>query len=84
VALAHALVRFERALPGFSGDAGVLVGIESRSSGPLRMTRDRETRRALGIENLYPLGEGAGYAGGIMSAALDGAHSALALLAQGL
>ncbi len=82
-AIARALSAFERELPGFAGDQGILVGLESRSSGPLRMPRRRETRAALGFANLYPCGEGAGYAGGIMSAALDGANSALALLAAG-
>ncbi len=79
-ALRHALASFERTIPGYAGAEGVLVGIESRSSGPVRMLRDPETRRATGFENLYPVGEGAGYAGGIMSAALDGAHAARALL----
>jgi uncharacterized FAD-dependent dehydrogenase len=83
-ALCHALPRFDRAIPGFAGDQGLFVGVESRSSGPVRMPRDPTTRRALGFSNLYPVGEGAGFAGGIMSAALDGAHSALALLAFGL
>ena len=83
-ALRRALASFDRSIPGFAGESGLLVGIESRSSGPVRMPRDRETRRARGFTNLYPVGEGAGYAGGIMSAALDGAHSALALLERGL
>lgn len=83
-ALRRALARFDRTLPGFASDAGIFVGLESRSSGPLRMPRDRETRRAAGFTNLYPLGEGAGWAGGIMSAALDGARAALALLEHGV
>jgi uncharacterized FAD-dependent dehydrogenase len=82
-AIARALERFERQLPGFAGEAGTFVGLESRSSGPVRMPRDPGTRRAAGFANLYPVGEGAGYAGGIMSAALDGARSALALVAGG-
>lgn len=82
-AIAAALQRFERQIPGFAGDQGLFVGIETRSSGPVRMPRDARSRRALGFANLYPVGEGAGYAGGIMSAALDGANSALALLAAG-
>jgi hypothetical protein len=82
-AIGRALERFERQLPGFAGDAGTLVGLESRSSGPVRMPRDPDTRRARGFANLYPVGEGAGYAGGIMSAALDGARSALALVRGG-
>lgn len=80
-ALAQALERFDRAIEGFAGPEGLLVGVESRSSGPVRLTRGPESRLALGFSNLYPVGEGAGYAGGIMSAALDGAHAALALCA---
>lgn len=83
-ALRRAILRFDRTIPGFAGETGVLVGIESRSSGPVRMPRDPATRLAQGFSNLYPAGEGAGYAGGIMSAALDGAHSALALLTHGI
>ena len=79
-AISRALAAFDRRLPGFAGDAGLLVGLESRSSGPVRIPRDRLTRRATGFTNLYPVGEGAGYAGGIMSAALDGANAALALV----
>jgi uncharacterized FAD-dependent dehydrogenase len=75
-AIAMALKEFDRKIPGYAGPEGLLVGLESRSSGPVRITRDRESYRALGIENLYPLGEGAGYAGGIMSAAIDGARAA--------
>ena len=63
---------------------GLLVGIESRSSGPVRIPRDPETLRARGFANLFPVGEGAGSAGGIMSAAIDGARAAQALLRDGL
>ena len=70
---------FERAIPGFAGERGLLVGIESRSSGPVRVPRGRD-RAALGWENLFAMGEGAGFAGGIMSAALDGARCAHAWL----
>ncbi|MDA1093859.1 MAG: FAD-dependent oxidoreductase [Acidobacteria bacterium] len=79
-ALVRALRAFDNRLPGFASDAGLLVGLESRSSGPVRIPRDRVTRVAAGFMNLYPVGEGAGYAGGIMSAALDGANAALALI----
>jgi len=74
-AIARGLDRFDQIIPGYLGE-GLLVGLESRSSGPVRMTRSRETRLAEGFANVYPVGEGAGYAGGIMSAALDGAESA--------
>jgi len=82
--LARGLLEFERQIPGFSGPLGEFVGLESRSSGPLRLPREPVSRRALGWLNLYPIGEGAGWAGGIMSAMLDGANSALALVEQGL
>lgn len=77
--LARALERFDRAIPGFAGPEGILVGVEARSSGPIQMERDPDSRLATGFANLYPVGEGAGYAGGIMSAAIDGARSAHAL-----
>jgi uncharacterized FAD-dependent dehydrogenase len=80
VAIGRALVQYERQIPGFSSAAGLLVGLESRSSGPVRLPRNRETLVGDGFENLYPIGEGAGYAGGIMSAAIDGARSALCYL----
>jgi hypothetical protein len=79
-ALRAAMHRFDRQMPGFAGPEGLLVGVESRSSSPVRLPRDPRTRRALGFENVFPVGEGAGYAGGIMSAAIDGARSAQALL----
>ena len=79
-ALRRALARFDRQIAGFAGPEGMLVGVESRSSGPVRIPRDRGTFVAEGWGNLYPAGEGAGYAGGIMSAALDGAHCAQAWL----
>ena len=60
------------------------MGLESRSSGPVRLPRDPDARTAEGFENLYPMGEGAGYAGGIMSAAIDGARAAQAYLVRGL
>jgi uncharacterized FAD-dependent dehydrogenase len=81
-ALARAIRAFERQLPGFAGDEGILVGVETRCSAPLRIPRDRERFNATGIDNLYPVGEGAGYAGGILSAAVDGARAAQALLRQ--
>lgn len=79
-ALQTAIRRFDRSIPGYASEEGLLVGIESRSSSPLRMPRDSEGRQAVGLENVWPVGEGAGHAGGIMSAAIDGARSAWALL----
>jgi uncharacterized FAD-dependent dehydrogenase len=83
-ALARALLRFDGQIPRFAGPEGLLVGIETRSSGPVRIPRDADTLRARGFANLYPAGEGAGYAGGIMSAAIDGARVAQSLLALGV
>ena len=83
-ALRHALARFDREIPGFASEAGLLVGVETRSSGPVRLPRDEKSRRARGFANLFPVGEGSGHAGGIMSAAIDGARSAQALLEHGL
>lgn len=83
-ALRHALADFGRKIPGYAGPDGVLVGVESRSSGCVRIPRDEETRRAFDFVNLFPVGEGAGYAGGIMSACIDGARSAQSLLRDGL
>jgi uncharacterized FAD-dependent dehydrogenase len=81
-AIARALLRWDRQIDGFAGPEGLLVGLESRSSGPLRLPRDRERFVAEGFVNLYPIGEGAGYAGGIMSAAIDGARAAKRFVAD--
>ncbi|MCQ2431421.1 MAG: hypothetical protein MJ175_02330 [Clostridia bacterium] len=70
---------FERQLPGFSSDAAVLTGVETRTSSPVRLLRG-ETYLAEHTDNIYPVGEGAGYAGGITSAAADGLNAALALM----
>jgi len=78
-ALAAGLKRWERQVPGFAGPEGLLLGFESRSSGPVRIPRDRETLLVEGFSNLQAVGEGAGWAGGIMSAAIDGARAGLAL-----
>src|SRR5579875_1207881 len=59
-----------------------LVGPEARGSAPVRILRDKTARETPGIEGLYPVGEGAGYAGGIVSAAVDGLRSAKAIIAK--
>ena len=61
-------------MPGFASAGAVLTGVESRSSSPVRMLRDAAMNSS--IPGLYPIGEGAGYAGGIMSAAMDGLKAA--------
>ena len=70
--LADGLRRLGRSIKGYDSDAGQLIGIESRTSSPVRIPRDRETLMHRDVEGLYPCGEGAGYAGGILSAAMDG------------
>lgn len=79
--LRDALKVFERRMPGYAGDAAVLVATESRTSSPVRVPRDRASFESPDVERLYPVGEGAGYAGGIVSAALDGQNAARAVLA---
>ena len=78
--LAGALPFFDRKIPGFADPGAVMTGLESRSSAPCRIVRQRESMMAEATPGLYPIGEGAGYAGGIMSAAVDGMKSALAFL----
>jgi uncharacterized FAD-dependent dehydrogenase len=77
-AIREALPAFERQIPGFAMPDAVLTGVETRTSSPLRITRGRD-RQSLNVAGLYPAGEGAGYAGGIMSAAVDGIETAEAL-----
>jgi uncharacterized FAD-dependent dehydrogenase len=71
-AIREALPEFGRQIRGFDRDDAVLTGIESRTSSPVRITRDAETLQSLNVRGLYPCGEGAGYAGGILSAGVDG------------
>jgi uncharacterized protein len=81
-ALRHGLPILDRRWRGrFLADA-TLVGPEARGSSPVRMVRADQTRECPGIEGLYPVGEGAGYAGGIVSAAVDGLRSATAVIAK--
>jgi len=74
--LRTALAAFARRMRGFDSEAGVLVGVESRTSSPVRMVRGADDLEAVGLGGLYPAGEGAGYAGGIVSAAVDGLNVA--------
>jgi uncharacterized FAD-dependent dehydrogenase len=77
-AIREALPAFERQIPGFAMADAMLTGVETRTSSPLRITRGKH-RQSLNVAGLYPAGEGAGYAGGIMSAAVDGIETAEAL-----
>ena len=65
---------------GFMTNEANAIGLESRTSSPVRITRNRETYSHVEIENLYPCGEGAGYAGGIVSSAIDGQNAVQALI----
>jgi uncharacterized protein len=77
-AIREALPAFEREIKGFAMDDAVLTGVETRTSSPTRITRGSD-RQSVNVAGLYPAGEGAGYAGGIMSAAVDGIEVAEAL-----
>jgi len=68
---------FDKKYPGFLTNDAVIVGVESRSSSAVRIPRDPETLQSVSTPLLYPCGEGAGYAGGITSSALDGINAAL-------
>jgi uncharacterized FAD-dependent dehydrogenase len=63
---------FGKSMRGYLTNEAVIVGVESRTSSPVSIPRDRETMQHTQLKNLYPVGEGAGYAGGIVSAAIDG------------
>lgn len=69
--IVEGMEHFNKIIPGFAGEKAILSGVESRTSSPVRIVRD-ETMESLGLRGLYPCGEGAGYAGGITSAAMDG------------
>jgi len=71
-AIREALPEFAKRLPGFAMDGALLTGVETRTSSPVRIPRDNTTLECLNTPGLYPAGEGAGYAGGILSAAIDG------------
>ncbi len=66
---------FDRKIRGFVSENALMIGLESRTSSPVRIPRDRETMQHPQLRNLYPCGEGAGYAGGITSSAIDGVHT---------
>ncbi|MBP5199679.1 MAG: FAD-binding protein [Schwartzia sp.] len=78
--LRDAFPAFDAKIAGFAAEDVPLTGVEMRSSSPCRILRDRESFVSLSTPGLYPVGEGAGYAGGIMSAAVDGLKAALAFL----
>ena len=77
--MCRALNVLNKRMRGYVSEEAVLVGVESRTSSPVRVPRDKERLTSPDLEGLYPCGEGAGYAGGIMSAAMDGTAVARAL-----
>jgi uncharacterized FAD-dependent dehydrogenase len=81
-ALRQALPAVDRRWQGRFLKEATIVGPEARGSAPIRIPRDAVTRIAPGIDGLYPVGEGAGYAGGIISAAVDGLRTAKAIVAR--
>ncbi|WP_122638941.1 NAD(P)/FAD-dependent oxidoreductase [Romboutsia sp. Marseille-P6047] len=78
----EALVGFDRKIKGFAMDDAVLTAVETRSSAPIRIVRDEETLESTNTKKLYPCGEGAGYAGGIVTAAVDGIKCAEKIISQ--
>jgi uncharacterized FAD-dependent dehydrogenase len=76
VALQRAVEMLDKRMPGFAGSDGLVTAPETRASAPIRMTRHHQTRQSIDIEGLFPIGEGAGYAGGIVTAAIDGLKTA--------
>ena len=78
-AIREALPAYERQIKGFAMNDAVLTGVETRTSSPVRIKRDRKSYQSINTQGLYPGGEGAGYAGGILSAAVDGIEVAEAV-----
>jgi hypothetical protein len=77
-AIREAIPAFDRQIRGFALEDALLTGVETRTSSPLRVTRGKDCQ-SLNVKGLFPAGEGAGYAGGILSAAVDGIEVAEAL-----
>lgn len=80
--LVEAFERFQNKMSGFIGEHAILYGVESRTSCPVQITRDKDTFESVSHSGLFPAGEGAGYAGGITSAACDGVRIADAIAHQ--
>ncbi|AWB57151.1 NAD(P)/FAD-dependent oxidoreductase [Colwellia sp. Arc7-D] len=78
-AIREALPAFERKIKGFSMKDATLTAVETRTSSPINITRDKESFESVNTKGLYPAGEGAGYAGGILSAGIDGIKVAEAM-----
>ena len=81
-ALRGGLASFDKKLRGFVTNEALVVGVESRTSSPVRIPRDPATLMHPQTAGLFPAGEGAGYAGGIMSAAVDGIRAAFRIMEE--
>ena len=77
----RAIIDMDKKLHGFAHPAAVLTGVETRSSSPLRILRN-ESLQSVSLSGLYPAGEGAGYAGGIVSAGADGVRCAVRIVEE--
>jgi uncharacterized FAD-dependent dehydrogenase len=78
-AIQEALPEFNKKIPGFMMENALLTGVETRTSSPVRILRGKDYQ-SVKVRGLYPVGEGSGYAGGILSSAMDGIKGAEALL----
>lgn len=78
-AIREAIPAFDKKIKGFAMNDGILTGVETRTSSPIRIKRNDETLQSINTKGLYPAGEGAGYAGGILSAGVDGIRVAEAV-----
>jgi len=80
-ALKDAIINyFNKQMPGFLSEDALLHAVETRTSSPVRVSRDPKTKQAIGVKGLFPSGEGAGFAGGIISASVDGLNVAYSVL----
>ena len=80
--LKESIIELDKKLKGFADKEAILTGVETRSSSPIQITRDKDTLNSVNIQGLYPCGEGAGYAGGIMTSAIDGIKCAIRILTE--
>ncbi|CAH9093321.1 unnamed protein product [Cuscuta europaea] len=78
-ALQKSILMFDKELPGFISSSALLHGVETRTSSPVQISRTTNTFECMSLRGLYPVGEGAGYAGGIVSAAVDGMQAGFSL-----
>jgi len=78
----EAIIAMNKRLDGFAMDDAIMTGVETRSSAPIRIERDVESMESVNVKGLYPIGEGGGYAGGIISAAVDGIKAAEKIISK--